>query len=103
MINFKHINWQSCHMMHLYINRLTLGAIWLYLLPGTKVQSPLLFRRLLPPVISYILIGDVLKKHKGNYLLELFTYVFAAHRKSVSFRRKMETAGELCGEPLSSY
>ena len=42
-----------------------------------------------------------LKKHKGSYL-ELFTDVFAAHPMCFSNgRRKMETVGELSGEPLS--
>ena len=62
-----------------------------------------LFLRLLGPVASHLLIGDVFKNHKGSYL-ELFTYKFATYQICFSTcPRKMYAAVELNGEPLSRW
>ena len=49
--------------LYLYINTLTLGAIWQHLLQGADIHSPLsTFLRLLAPVASDLPTGEVFKK-----------------------------------------
>ena len=71
-----------CYYYYLYINTLTLGEVWQYLLPGADLHSPLsMFLRLLILVASDLTIGDVFKKHNGCYLL-LFFYLSDKDRNS---------------------
>ena len=71
------LGWQI--LLILYINTLTLGEVWQYLLSGADIDSPLSkFLRLLGPMASDLPIGDVLKNAKAvilSYLLSCFVPV----------------------------
>ena len=63
-----HTDRDNHKLLNLYMNTLTLGAVWQYLLPGTDTHAPLsTFFRLIEQVASDFPSGEVLKKHKGGY------------------------------------